>query len=102
MPAVHDAQALVPALDAYVPGLHGVGATARAKHEDPAGQSTQAVVLLADWYLPAAHATQMLAPSLDVIVPGSHAKADVAPVGHAEPAGHEVQSLGAVAPAALR
>ena len=95
-------QALAPALAAYLPGLHGVGVAARAKHEDPAGQSAQAVSLLADWYLPAAHATQMLAPPLGVIVPGSHAVADVAPVGQAEPAGHEVQSLGAVAPAALR
>ena len=102
MPATHDAQALAPALAAYLPGLHAVGAVARDKHELPDGQSAQAVSPLPGWYLPDSHAVQMRAPSLGVIVPGSHAVAAVAPVAQAEPAGHEVQSLGAVAPAEFR
>ena len=94
MPAAHDAQALVPALAAYLPGLHAVAAVARAKHALPAGQSAHAVLPLADWYLPASHAEHMLWPSLAVIVPASHAVADVLPVAQAEPAGHVLQSLG--------
>ena len=102
MPATHDAQAVAPALAAYLPGLHAVGAVARAKHELPDGQSAQAVSPLPGWYLPDSHAAQMRAPSLGVIVPGSHAVAAVAPVAHAEPGGQVLQSFCAVAPAELR
>ena len=102
MPAAHDSQALAPALAAYLPGLHAVGAVARAKHELPDGQSAHAVSPLPGWYLPGSHAAQMRAPSFAVMVPGSHAVATVAPVAQAAPAGHEVQLLGDVAPVELR
>ena len=75
---------------------------ARVMQRWPAGQSTQAVWPLIDWYFPAMHAVQMAAPLVAVIVPASHAVADELPATHAEPAGQVTQSLDCAAPPVLR